>query len=301
MIDHQEDAVLRGAKGPALAALVAASMIGVAFAPAAGLAAATASHTEPKAAAGGAADRTAEDRPHAGPPYEFTTELMGEHMDLVLRDMVMLTRTEHGYRYWSGNHKNHIRITRVDGGLRFRDTGTQSFKRLAPSCERRRVNPGIAAVCRIPSDISVRWPLLVEVWPRLGNDYVDASTLSSEFAVTVLADGGIDVVHLGAGPDFFNGHTPRDRVWGGAGDDWIRAGRGNDYVEGGSGNDDLVAMQGRDNVYGGDGDDRIGGSEGDDRLWGNAGADFLLCGTGSDSANVDSADRVLGDCETVNH
>jgi len=186
----------------------------------------------------------------------------------------------------------------VDGGLRFVDTGTKSFKKVSPACQRKKVRVGVAAVCRVPGSISVRWPLLVEVWPRLGDDFTDASTLPATFAVTVLGDEGHDVARFGAGPDFFNGHSGRDLVWGGAGNDWIRAGLGNDAVEGGPGNDDLVAMQGRDTVRGGNGDDRVGGGDGDDRLWGDAGADFVLCGTGRDSAKVDAGDRVH-DCESV--
>ncbi len=270
--------MLRRTVYPALAALVAAAMTAVTV---------------------GTADGSgAQPGSDAGPPYDFVTELMGDGVFIPLKDTGMLTRTKHGYRFRTGQQDSHLVVTRVDGGLRFVDTGTKSFKKVSPACQRKKVRVGVAAVCRVPESISVRWPLLVEVWPRLGDDFTDASTLPATFAVTVLGDEGHDVARFGAGPDFFNGHSGRDLVWGGAGNDWIRAGLGNDAVEGGPGNDDLVAMQGRDTVRGGNGDDRVGGGDGDDRLWGDAGADFVLCGTGRDSAKVDAGDRVH-DCESV--
>jgi Ca2+-binding RTX toxin-like protein len=292
--------MLRRAEGLALAVLVAGSMIGAAVGPAAGSNAQVASATGPARAVGTDAQKTG-DRPHAGPPYRFKTELMGEFSDVRIRDAVFLTREKHGYRFWAGGQDNHLVITRADGKLRFRDTGTKSIRKLAPACHRHTARPGILAVCRIPTGISERRPLLVEVWPRLGNDFVDASTLPATFAVTVLGDEGRDVARLGAGPDFFNGHSPRDAVWGGPGADWIRSGLGNDTVYGGDGSDDIVAMQGRDKVHAGSGDDRVGGAEGADRLWGDAGADFLLCGTGRDRVSADRADRIFHDCENVSH
>jgi serralysin len=238
--------------------------------------------------------------PDAGPPYSFTTELMGEGRFIPLKDVAMLTRTKHGWLFRTGQQDSHLVMTQVKGGLRFADTGTKSFKRLARACRRQKVRAGIAAVCPVPGSITTRRPLLVEVWPRLGNDFTDGSSLPATFALAVLGDEGNDATRLGAGPDFFNGHSGRDRVLGGSGKDWIRAGSGNDPVWGGSGNDYLVGMGGRDDMYGGDGDDRVGGLEGNDRLRGDAGDDYILCGTGWDNVRADRADRVLRDCESVN-
>ena len=235
----------------------------------------------------------------AGPPYKFTTELVGQFVTIPLKDQGMLAKTDLGYRFRTGQQDSHLVVTQVGSRLRFVDTGTKRWKRLAPACQKERVRVGIAAVCPVPGTISVRRPLLVEIWPRLGNDYTDTSTLPATFAVSVLGDKGHDVAHFGAGPDFFNGASGRDVVWGGAGNDWIRAGLGNDVVNGGAGNDDLVAMQGRDNVHGGLGDDRLGGADGDDRLWGDGGADFVLCGIGQDNVTADRADRIFYDCELV--
>jgi hypothetical protein len=227
----------------------------------------------------------------AGPPYDFTTELMGQFVFVPLMDKAILTRTTHGYVFRTGQQDSRLVIKQVDRGLRFHDRGTKYLIELSPSCRQRPVKVGIAAVCRIPGDISRRQPLLVEVWPRLGDDYTDAHTLSAKFAVTVLGDEGNDTAWLGAGPDFFNGHSGRDRVRGGAGADWVRAGLGNDVVRGGPGADHLVGMQGNDVLYGGRGDDRVDGNEHDDHLYGGAGADFLVCGDGVDSTDADGADR----------
>ena len=238
---------------------------------------------------------------NAGPPYNFTTELMGQGTFIPLKDKAMLTRTRLGYLFRTGQQDSHLEVTLVNGKLRFVDTGTESFKRRTPACQRKRVKVGIAAVCRVPGDISERRPLLIEIWPRLGNDYTDVSTLPATFAVTVLGDKGHDVARFGAGPDFFNGYSGRDRVWGGGGNDWIRPGLGNDVVLGGSGNDDVVAVEGRDRVHGGEGADRLWGGDGNDRLRGGVGADFVLCGNGHDRAMADGADRIAQSCESVDH
>lgn len=238
---------------------------------------------------------------NAGPPYDYATELMGGGGTATpLKDSAILERTEHGYRFRSGQQSGHLVVTRVDGGLRFADTGTHSFKRPpAAACDRKKVRVGIAAVCRIPGGISVGAPLLIEVWPRLGNDYTDTSTLPATFAATMLGDKGRDVTRFGAGPDFFNGFSGPDVVSGGGGNDWIRSGIGSDAVQGGAGNDDVVAKEGRDTVHGGDGNDRLWAGDGDDRLGGGAGADFLLCGNGRDRAKAGTGDRVAQNCESV--
>ncbi|NPC96644.1 calcium-binding protein [Nocardioides sp. zg-DK7169] len=228
----------------------------------------------------------------AGPPYDYTTELVGQFPFIPLKDKSLLTRTAHGYRYWSGQQDNDITLRVRGNRIRITDTGTKRFKRLAGSCRRVPVRRGIGASCRLP-DASPRKPVLLEIWPRLGDDRVDASTLSASFAVAVLGDAGNDTARLGAGDDFFNGHTGRDRVWGGRGRDWIRAGRGNDVIHGGAGRDQLIGQDGRDRLHGGAGDDRVGGDDGHDRLWGGRGRDFVLGGNGRDRAWTDGLDRLL--------
>ena len=238
----------------------------------------------------------------AGPPYDYATELMGDgtYTLIPLPDKAMITRTEHGYLFRAGQQDTHLVVTLTDDGLLFEDTGTASWKRIARACDRVDAAVGVAAVCRVPKGITAAQPLLLEVWPRLGDDYVDGSSLSDTFAMTMLSDAGHDVALFGAGPDFFNGFTGRDQVWGGAGNDWIRTGQEADLVWGGDGDDQLVGTDGNDTMYGEAGDDLLGGGAGGDRLDGGAGADALRCEGGPDIAWTDGADRLRG-CETVNH
>ncbi|MEZ0579064.1 calcium-binding protein [Nocardioides sp. MH1] len=234
----------------------------------------------------------------AGPPYHYATALMGQYSLVPLPDQAMITRTRHGYVYRAGQQDSHLTITLTADGLEYADTGTERFKRLPRACRRLEADAGVAAVCRVPAWVGVDQPLLVEVWPRLGDDYVDGSTLPESVAMTVLADAGDDVALLGAGPDFFNGFTGRDQVWGGGGDDWVRTGPDADLVWGGDGADQLVGTDGKDTFYGEGGDDRVGGGAGDDRLDGGPGADRVLCEGGRDTVTTDGADR-LRSCESL--
>jgi len=213
-----------------------------------------------------------------------------------------LELSRHGYRFRAGQRDSHLTVTvTARGQLKFVDTGTKSFKHLAGVCKRHKPPTGIVAVCPIPAGISADQPLLIEVWPRLGDDYVDTSSLPDTYAVTVLGDAGREVVKFGAGWDFFNGHTGRDVVTGGDGNDWIRGGRDNDLVHGDGGNDQIIdqAAGGNDVFFGGPGDDRLGGNSGIDRLVGGPGYDFVLCGDGIDAVISDGNDRFRGDCEAI--
>ena len=235
----------------------------------------------------------------AGPPYEFTTALIdGRQVGDPLTGVAVIDRTELGYVYRAGSQNNHLVVTRVSGGLRFADTGTPKFKSLASDCRKVRAVKGVAAVCRVPAGITTELPLLVEVWPRIGDDYLDTTGLSAQFSVTMLGDLGNDVAHFGPGSDFFNGHTGRDRVTAGAGNDWVRTGDDDDVIYGGPGDDYLVGMMGNDVIWGEDGDDRLVGMDGNDRLFPGVGLDLAMCGGGSDDATVDNEDFTR-DCELV--
>lgn len=234
----------------------------------------------------------------AGPPYSYTTELMGGSALLPLPDQAALTRTKHGYRFRAGQQDSDLEITLVDGGLRFADTGTGRFRRLAPACREEQVKTGIAAVCPVVQGVTAARPVLVEFWPRLGDDRLDASTLPETVAVTMLGDAGDDLARFGAGPDFFNGHTGVDQVWGGGGNDWIRTGKDDDLAWGGAGDDQLVGTDGRDTFYGEDGDDLLGGGGGNDTFDGGPGADLVRCEGGVDTVQADGPDR-LRSCEKV--
>jgi len=235
----------------------------------------------------------------AGPPYLYETELMGGYALISLPDQAMITKTEHGYLFRAGQQDSHLVVTLADGRLRFEDTGTERFKKLARACREETVAVGVAASCRVRSGISATVPLLLEVWPRLGDDFFDGSSLPNTFAMTMLSDAGDDVAMFGAGPDFFNGFTGRDRVWGGGGNDWIRTGDGPDWVSGGAGDDQLIGTDGRDTFFGDEGDDRVGGGAGNDRLDGGQGSDRIACEGGSDVVWTDADDR-LRSCEQVN-
>ena len=249
------------------------------------------------------ARQAADDSPgaNAGPPYEFTTERISLPGDYVmpLKNQGQLVRAEHGWRYRSGQQDGHTVATLVAGGLKLHDSGTREWRRLSPACTKLHPKRGIAAVCPIPAGISVQEPLLLEIWPRLGDDYHDSSSLPAAISTSFLGDKGHDEAHLGAGADFFNGYTGVDKVWGGGGNDWFRPGVGNDLAYGGPGDDDIVAVDGRDRMRGGPGNDRLWGGNGGDRIWGDSGLDFLLCGPGADRAAGDSSDRYAASCETI--
>jgi hypothetical protein len=264
----------------------------------ASVAAATAATPLAVGGVGAAADTPPGGPGSAGPPYHFATALTGQYAFVALPDQAMITRTRHGYVYRAGQQDSHLTITPTADGIRYDDTGTAAWKKLGRACTDVPVDVGVAAVCRVPGWVDSAHPLLAEVWPRLGDDYVDGSTLPASVAMSVLADAGDDVAVLGAGPDFFNGAMGDDQVTGGDGDDWIRTGPGADEVWGGGGDDQLVGTGGRDRFFGEDGDDRLGGGTGSDRLDGGPGADNVRCDGGRDAVTTDGADRLKA-CEDV--
>lgn len=216
-----------------------------------------------------------------------------------LKNKAMITRTKSGYLFRAGQQDSHLVLSRVTSGVRFADSGTAQWKSLPASCHRQSVSKGVAAVCRVSSKVTASHPMTLQIWTRLGDDYVDGSRLPAALRMSVLADAGNDVVYGGAGNDFVNGAQNNDHVYGGPGNDWIRTGIGNDSIWGGSGNDKLVGQDGLDHLYGGAGTDREYGSNGHDVLYGESGSDLLNCGGGSDTAHRGSGDRTR-ECETVN-
>ena len=183
------------------------------------------------------------------------TELMGDGpAPIPLKNMAMVTYTDWGPRYIAGQQDSDLTVTYVDGQIVFADLGTQSWKKLPDRCTDLAPAVGVAATCKIPANLSSGF--FVQVWPRLGNDVVDGSTLPSQVRLWVLADAGRDRVTAGAGDDFVNGAQDADKVRGGAGNDWLRTGKG------------------------------------DDEVWGDAGKDKIVCQDGSDTAHVDSGDKV---------
>lgn len=215
-----------------------------------------------------------------------------------LKNAAMILRTEWGYRYIAGQQDTDLTVRLADGNLVYTDRGTRELRDIPGTCSRRSVDVGIQAVCAVPAKYDSPNSMFLEIWPRLGHDTVDGSSLPSTFRMWVLADAGRDVVRTGAGDDFVNGAQDGDRVWGGSGDDWIRTGIGDDSISGEGGDDKLVAVDGHDTIDGGEGNDRVGGGPGSDRLTAGGGSDVVACGGGPDSAWVDSSDRAT-ECESV--
>lgn len=238
--------------------------------------------------------------PNAGPPYPYTTELVGQFgRPIPLKHMALLRKTQHGYQLEAGPQNDHLTVTEASHRIRFVDSHAAKWRSLPSVCHAVQVPGGIGATCAIPTWVNDAQPLLVEIWPRLGNDYLDAHTLPASVAMTMLADQGDDTARFGAGRDFFNGYKGHDRVWGGAGNDWLRPGVGDDLVHGGPGNDYIVSGPGNDTVYGGAGDDHIAGSGGNDVIYGGSGADYVVCGHGVDSAIIDAVSQATHTCETI--
>lgn len=213
-----------------------------------------------------------------------------------LKNAAVIKWSKWGYRYKAGQQDSHLTITFENNRLRYVDTGTRELRSIPDSCSRISVPRGIGASCRVPARYTSANPIFLEVWPRLGDDVVDGSTLSDRFRLWTLADAGFDVVYGGDGDDFVNGAQDNDKAWGGAGRDWLRTGIGNDQIWGDAGNDNLVSLDGHDRVHGGDGDDEVYGGTGDDELWGDAGADRLSCSSGNDTAWHDALDHLV-ECE----
>jgi Ca2+-binding RTX toxin-like protein len=236
--------------------------------------------------------------PGVGPHRPFVQEILIGGVT-PLKDGAIINRTEHGFLYRAGQQDNNVTISEVGGRLNFADTATTAWKWLPRVCKPLDVSKGIAASCRVADKFTLDEPMLVEVWPRLGNDTLDASALPELFDVAFLGDRGDDVAYFGAGDDFFNGAQDEDRAYGGPGGDWLRMGLNDDYIDGGADGDYLVGVDGNDTVRGGAGDDRLFGINGNDVLDAGSGNDSVSCGNGTDTANVKSTDRTSS-CETLN-
>lgn len=181
----------------------------------------------------GVSPATAKGRAH--PPMMLGPGDAGVH-DIGGEAIIRMSRF--GYVYIAGQQHTHLRIKFVKERniLRYRDTGTDRVKSMPKRCAKERVRKGISVICTIPKAFRSK-KMFVQVWPRLGNDYVDARTLPRRFRLWVLTDAGRDVVHGGAGNDFVNGAKGNDLAWGGAGNDFLRQGPGADRMYGGPGRD----------------------------------------------------------------
>lgn len=156
-----------------------------------------------------------------------------------LGGQAIIRYSKFGPVYISGQHNQHLTVKYVEKlhSLRFRDTRTGSFKGVFPDrCFKEKVKQGVSAVCKVPPRFRKDGrKMFVQVWPRLGNDYTNGSSLPAKFRMWVLTDAGNDVTMLGDGADFVNGAKGNDRISGGNGNDWLRGGPGSDRISGGGG------------------------------------------------------------------
>jgi Ca2+-binding RTX toxin-like protein len=152
----------------------------------------------------------------------------------------VIRMSKYGLVYIAGKHDSHLTITYVADKhlIRYRDTRTLRVKSKPDRCRRERVAKGISVVCLVPPRF--RDKMFVQVWPRLGNDFVDGRDLPRQFRLWALADAGRDVMYGGAGADFFNGAKDGDRAYGGPGSDWLRGGPAADVLVGGAGRDRIA-------------------------------------------------------------
>ena len=228
------------------------------------------------------------------------TELVGKGTAIPLNNKAMILDSKWGPVYSAGQQNSQLTVT-VSGtdSITFRDKGIAGWKPgrdyFPRHCKKQRVKIGIKATCTILPRF--RGSMFVQVWPRLGDDRIDGSTLPSWVRFWVLGDKGSDTVLLGAGNDFFNGYTGNDTVYGGDGNDWIRTGLDDDTVYGDAGDDEIIAGEGADHLYGGIGTDKLGGGPGDDIVSGDEGPDNLICSDGYDTTDQDSADAKRDHCE----
>jgi Ca2+-binding RTX toxin-like protein len=98
----------------------------------------------------------------------------------------------------------------------------------------------------------------------------------------ILGNYGADKLYGGSARDSLQGNEGSDKIFGGAGPDDLRGGPGVDKVYGNEGNDEYFSSSNIDDsddyVYGGRGDDfiRAGGHSGVDRLFGDEGNDLVI-------------------------
>ncbi len=114
----------------------------------------------------------------------------------------------------------------------------------------------------------------------------DTSLVRADGGTFILS--GIDQADLTGGPDNnildASGFSGSVWLYGGAGNDTLRAGSGTAYLDGGSGQDTLVGGAGDDTLVGANGSgDIITGGAGTDTIYGSQGADTITGGAGSDT------------------
>jgi Ca2+-binding RTX toxin-like protein len=109
----------------------------------------------------------------------------------------------------------------------------------------------------------------------------------------IRAGHGHDTVFLGTGGDIAVTHGGHDIVFGGDGSDEIVLGAGDDFALGEAGHDKISGEDGNDQIDTGQGDDEAYGHAGNDTIVGGVGNDGIWSGDGNDQvAAGDGDDRV---------
>lgn len=164
-----------------------------------------------------------------------------------IKDKALIRNSKWGFIFIAGQQDTHLTVTYDEARnvIRYEDTGTPELISWPARCTPVDVAKGIAAECTIPPRFDTQ-EMFVQVWPRLGDDYVDGSTLPARFRLWVLADAGEDTMLGGEGDDFFNGAKDADIVYGATGKDFLRTGPGNDELWGGAGKDRLACAENAD-------------------------------------------------------
>ncbi|MBS43342.1 MAG: hypothetical protein CMH83_09320 [Nocardioides sp.] len=241
--------------------------------------------------------RTAARKKESLPPTEL---LGGDGPAEPMKNQAKIVVSDWGLRFIAGQQNSRITLTMVGANrIRYEDRGTQRWKSLHRSCKEKPAAKGIAAVCRIPRKFRDQESMFLEIWPRLGDDRLDARQMPARFRVWMLADAGRDVARFGPGDDFFNAAQDDDKGWMGAGDDWARGGKGDNVLRGGPGDDKLIGQEFSDVLRGGPGNDVLRGAAADDVLVAGSGYDIVDCGpSGGDQAVAESTDKIRK-CESV--
>lgn len=115
-----------------------------------------------------------------------------------------------------------------------------------------------------------------------GNDSIDASSLSQ--MLYLFGGDGNDTMKAGTG---------RDTLTGGAGKNYMYGGNGVDRINGSGGRDFLYGQTGDDRLYGNGGEDYLDGGGGIDRLFGGSGNDTLIGGSSADKLYGDDGDDIF--------
>ena len=122
------------------------------------------------------------------------------------------------------------------------------------------------------------------------NIYLIEVVIGSAFNDTLIGGYQPDSALYGAGGgDILQGHGYADRLFGGIGNDVIRADEAlygsseGDFIRGGRGFDDIYGSEEADQLFGDDGNDTIYGGKGTDVIDGGKGGDWLAANGGDDS------------------